>query len=96
MKNNKGYIVEGPTENTIAPSQLKNGNVPKPPKPGEIMYCQFCGKPMLPKDFSKNPIIRKREFKWQIHYACQEKMSALCDINTPGVIAERKQKQIDN
>ena len=74
----------------------QNWMLPEPPKPGELIYCNICGKPMYPKDFSKDPKIRKREFKWQIHYACQEKMSALCDINTPGVIAERKQKQIDN
>lgn len=71
----------------------KNNNkscLPKPPKKGEIMYCQVCGKAMLPKDFDKNPIIRKKEFKWQTHYKCQQESFKRCDLNTQGLMAERK------
>ena len=33
--------------------------VPQQPKPGEIIICQQCGKPMYHEDFSKDPKIRK-------------------------------------
>lgn len=75
-----------------ARGNMKGTCLPNPPKRGEIMYCQHCGKPMLPQDFSKNPIIRKKEFKWQIHYSCQQVMMDMCDRNTKGLSAERKQR----
>ena len=59
-------------EQSLQEEKTKGENymLPKPPKPGEIIYCQICGRPMLPQDFSKDPKIRKREFKWHIHNAC--------------------------
>ena len=65
---------------------------PPPPKPGELIYCQWCGKPMYPEDFSKDPKIRKREFKWQIHYACEQQIWAEADRQTPGLLGERAGK----
>ena len=67
-----------------------NYMVPPPPKPGEIIICQQCGKPMYPEDFSKDPKIRKHEFKWQIHHSCEQQIWDLVDRQTPGLIAERK------
>ncbi len=64
--------------------------VPPPPKKGEIIICQQCGKPMLPKDFSKDPKIRKHEFKWHIHWECEQNIWDLVDRQTPGLVAERK------
>lgn len=66
------------------------GGAPKPPKRGEIIKCLVCGRPMPPSEFSTNPIIRKREFKWQCHDACMQNMFATCDKETPGLITERK------
>jgi hypothetical protein len=63
--------------------------VPPPPKPGEIIICQQCGKPMYPQDFSKDPKIRRHEFKWHIHYACEQEIWDLVDRQTPGLLAER-------
>lgn len=63
--------------------------VPPPPKPGEIIICQICGRPMLPKDFSKDPKIRQREFKWHIHNICENNVWDQLDRQTPGLIADR-------
>ncbi len=68
----------------------KNYRVPKPPKPGEVIICQHCGKPMYPENFSKDPKIRRHEFKWQIHHACEQQIWDLVDRQTPGLLAERK------
>ena len=68
----------------------KNYMVPSPPKPGEVIICQQCGKPMYPEDFSKDPAIRRHEFKWHIHYECEKQIWDLVDRQTPGLIAERK------
>lgn len=70
----------------------RNSMVPPPPKPGELMYCQLCGKPMYPQDFSKDIKIRKREFKWQVHSKCEEDMWKQMDNSMPGLMAERKQR----
>ena len=64
--------------------------VPPLPKPGEYIICQQCGKPMLPEDFSKDPKIRKHEFKWHIHWGCEQQIWDLVDRETPGLLAERK------
>jgi hypothetical protein len=64
--------------------------VPPPPKPGELIICQQCGKPMYPEDFSTDPKIRKHEFKWHIHWACEQQIWDLVDRQTPGLMAERK------
>ena len=69
----------------------RNYMVPPPPKPGEYIYCIHCGKAMLPEDFSKDPKIRKHEFKWHIHWECEQKIWELADRQTPGLIADRKQ-----
>ena len=71
-------------------SKGRNYRVPPPPKRGEIMICQHCGKPMLPEDFSKDEKIRKHEFKWQIHHKCEEQLWHLVDMETPGLLAERQ------
>ena len=63
--------------------------VPPVPKPGEIIICQECGKPMYPEDFSKDPKIRKHEFKWHIHHACEQHIWDIVDQQTPGLLAER-------
>lgn len=68
----------------------KNYMVPPPPKPGEVIICQQCGKPMYPEDFSKDPAIRRHEFKWHIHHECEKQIWDLVDRQTPGLIAERK------
>lgn len=68
----------------------KNWMVPPPPKPGEYIICQMCGKPMLPEDFSKDPKIRKHEFKWQVHWQCEQNVFNQLDRGTPGLIAERE------
>lgn len=63
--------------------------VPPLPKPGEIIICQHCGKPMYPKDFSTDPVIRKQEFKWHLHQKCRLELLSLVDRETPGLLAER-------
>ena len=63
--------------------------VPPPPKPGELIICQQCGKPMYPEDFSKDPKIRKHEFKGHIHHACEQQIWDLVDRQTPGLLSER-------
>lgn len=68
----------------------KNYMVPKPPKPGEVMICQQCGKPMYPEDFSKDEKTRRHEFKWHIHAACEKYIWDLLDLQTPGLLAERQ------
>lgn len=65
--------------------------VPPQPKPGEVIICQQCGKPMYPEDFSKDPTIRKHEFKWHVHEACEKQIWDLVDRSTPGLLSERKQ-----
>lgn len=70
-----------------------NSAVPKPPKPGEIMRCQHCGKAMHPEDFSEQEIVRRREFKWQMHQKCMLAAELQCDLNTPGILSERQQRQ---
>ena len=71
----------------------KNACIPPPPKPGEIMYCQICGKPMLPEDFSQDIKIAKREFKWHTHDKCMKYIfEDYIDRVTPGVMAERQQR----
>lgn len=68
----------------------KNYMLPEPPKPGEYIKCRICGKIMLPEHFSKDVTIRKREFKWQIHWSCQQAQFDRCDRETPGLLAERQ------
>ena len=68
----------------------KNYMLPKPPAPGEYIVCRVCGKTMLPEDFNKDPAIRKKEFKWQIHWKCQQAQFDRCDRETPGLLAERQ------
>lgn len=38
----------------------KDALVPKRPKPGELIYCQFCGKPVYPEQLSSDLEIRKK------------------------------------
>lgn len=68
----------------------KNSMVPPPPKPGELMYCQICRQPMYPEEFSKDLATRKREFKWQVHDKCRTFIDKYLDIQTQGLMAERK------
>ena len=71
-------------------SKGQNWMVPPPPKPGEYIICQICGKVMMPEDFSKDQKIRKHEFKWHIHWDCEQNIFNQCDRGTPGLIAERE------
>lgn len=71
----------------------KGSRIPEPPKRGEIIICQMCGQPLLPEQFSKDPIKRKREFKWHIHPQCFEAMNNMADQGVPGLLAERKKAQ---
>ena len=68
----------------------KNYMLPEPPKPGEYIRCRICNKIMKPEDFNKDTSIRKKEFKWQIHWDCQQAQFDKCDRETPGLLAERK------
>ena len=68
----------------------KDGGIPKPPRRGEIIRCLVCGEPMPPSAFSKIPAVRKREFKWQCHEKCINYMLDVCDRETTGLLAERK------
>lgn len=78
-------------KNGTAKDFTSNGiNVPTPPKKGEIIFCQMCGKPLLPEHFSKEEYKRKREFKWQIHPQCFDAMNDMADRGVPGLLAERK------
>lgn len=70
-------------------SKGKNYMLPKPPAPGEYIKCQICGEIMLPEHFSKDPKIRKREFKWHIHWVCEQNVWNQLDRQTPGLLAER-------
>lgn len=80
--------------NSDAMQYTRGGSrVPAPPKRGEILMCQMCGQPLLPQHFSKDPIKRKREFKWHIHPQCFEAMSELCDRGVPGLVSERKKAE---
>ena len=67
--------------NTTNNVQDSNPYAPPPkPKKGEIIVCQMCGRPMYPKDFSKIEKIRKYEFKWHIHWGCQQEVFNQLDI----------------
>ena len=68
----------------------KNWMVPPPPKPGEYIICQICGKAMKPEDFSKDQKIRKHEFKWHVHWTCEQGIFDQLDRGTPGLVAERE------
>lgn len=68
----------------------RNSCVPPPPKPGEIMYCQMCRKPMMPEDFSSDIKKAKYEFKFQVHWACKIAVDEYLDRITPGLLSERK------
>jgi hypothetical protein len=84
------YVAQSSTGTTEEDKQKgKDWMLPPPPKKGEVIHCRICGKAMLPKDFSKNEFERKKEFKWQIHWACLENMFDQCDRATPGLIDER-------
>ena len=87
-----GRFVAANTEAMVDEEKRKGAGylVPPPPKPGEVIICQQCGKPMYPEDFSKGPKIRKHEFKWHIHHACEMQIWDLVDRQTPGLMAERK------
>jgi hypothetical protein len=69
--------------------------IPAPPKPGEIMICQFCQQPIMPEQLKaeKNINQRKRCFKWHIHPGCYMGMSDQLDRAVPGLLAERKKAQ---
>jgi hypothetical protein len=69
----------------------KNYLVPKPPKKGQYIICQWCGQKMLPEDFSKDPKIRKWEFKWQLHWKCREAALHECDEQS-GILEDRNNK----
>lgn len=71
----------------------RHTTLPKPPKPGEVMICQYCGKEMFPKDFSKDEKTRKKEFKWHLHNQCMIAMSNLADLKTHGLLAERRKNE---
>lgn len=84
------YVAQSNTGTTKEDQERgKDWMLPPPPKKGEIIHCRVCGKEMLPKDFSKNEFERKKEFKWQIHWKCMEKLFDQCDRETPGLIDER-------
>lgn len=85
-------FVAANTDSLVAEEKAKgkNSRVPPPPKPGEVIICQHCGKPMYPEDFSKDPKIRRHEFKWHIHDACEKQIWQMVDMQTPGLLAERK------
>lgn len=68
----------------------KNYMVPPPPKPGEYIVCQLCGKIMMPEDFSTNEKIRRYEFKWHVHYECQQRSLDQLDRGIPGLLRERE------
>ena len=84
------YKDEGTSDFLNGANKRVNGCVPRPPKKGEIIKCLVCGELMPPEAFSENPIIRKREFKWQCHNSCMERMFNVCDLETPGLLAQRK------
>lgn len=63
------------------------------PKPGEIMICQGCGKPMYAKDFSKDKKIAEREFKWHMHDKCMKMAEEYLDRNTPGVMQDKEEEK---
>jgi hypothetical protein len=69
--------------------QDMNYGPPEPPKPGELIICQMCGRPMYPQDFSKDPAIRRREFKWHVHYACEQQVMNQLDRES-GILTDRK------
>lgn len=72
-------------------SYIANGiMVPPPPKPGEPIICQYCGKIVYPDDFSEDPFQRKFEFKWHLHPQCKQAMEDEADRFTPGLVSERK------
>lgn len=92
MENKFKKAMSGISENQVyinSDGTRKDSMVPNPPKKGELMHCQWCGKVMRPKDFSKDPETRKKEFKWQIHWPCREEMLNGLDMYTPGLVASR-------
>ncbi len=69
----------------------RNGqNIPKKPKPGEPIICQYCNQIIYPSEFSKDSFQRKFEFKWHLHPWCKEAMMSQADRGTPGLVEERK------
>ena len=70
-------------------SYVGNMKLPSPPNPGEYMICQLCGNPILPKEISKLPNVRKRELKWHIHNKCYLSLDDALDMSTPGLMHSR-------
>ena len=60
--------------------EKRNSRVPKPPKPGEIIYCQRCGLAMMPEDFSKDKKIRKKEFCCKYIKYCSQYLKTITII----------------
>lgn len=78
-------------EDTDVRDYTKNGcTIPPRPKPGELMICQVCGKPIYPEQFSKNLAARKREFKWHLHPECYQALNDMADRSVAGLLSERK------
>ena len=69
--------------------------IPEPPKPGEVLMCQICGKAITPEELKEEKNIgqRKRCFKWHIHPKCYMTMNDIVDRSVPGLIAERKKAE---
>lgn len=65
--------------------------VPPLPKPGEIIHCQICGRPMRPEDFSEDMEQKKWEFKWHIHWLCRERQFEIAERQELGFLQERRE-----
>ena len=68
----------------------KNSLVPPAPKDGEYLYCQWCKNKMLPQELSRDRAIRDKEVKWHYHETCRLGVMRNLDMQTPGLMAERR------
>lgn len=87
------FISEDMTDEKLDTDYSSNAKLPKPPKPGELMICQFCGEPIYPKELSKDKTIRKRELKWHYHNKCFNGVHAKTDYSTKDIWRERYGKE---
>lgn len=89
MDNDLKFTTQEMTDEQLDTDYSSNSKLPKPPKPGELMICQFCCNPIYPEELSKDKTIRKRELKWHYHNKCLNGIHAKTDYNTKDIWRER-------
>lgn len=88
-ENNLKLISEQMTDEKLESDYSSKHRLPKPPKPGELIICQFCGEPIYPKELSRDKDIRKKELKWHYHNRCIIGVAFQADYQTKDIWRDR-------